>query len=853
MWYRSAVNPRRLRTAAPSRAHRLHPYRSIAARADRRPAATADAGSIRGILRRTILAALALSLTALQAHAAAFLFADGAEPDLITHPHGYTGIRQHLEISVCIAPGSAHAAEMVAPLQNVVATLNALDPTVGNLLFGNDNNIPNNFIDFESVALHEIGHCIGLAHPNAGTESGLHPNDRIYARAAPGPNGVFDLNPGPDGVRGSRDDVRGDDVGLLWFRRADNDPFVIGPTVDHTAYARDTSDLPPGSTFAETGSRLVSGLHGLPLSEAVMHQLTYIDEAQRTLAADDVAGLRLAMSGLDRTQGTTDDYTFSLTFGGESSDCDVVVAFSSTQTGFAQCNVWASDIEADAVRVTAASAWFHPGFNWFFNSAAPAAPTATPPPTSTQTSTPTQTPTITHTSTPTITPTPTPTSTPTETPTVTPTATQTPTITPTRTPTNTATVTRTPTQTSTATPTSTPTSTPSTTLTGTPTQTATPSDTSTSTPTPTETPTPTYTDTPTVTPTETGTATPSETATPAPTATHTSTPLPVIREGRILHFSSGAPVPSVLLQSTIASAATDATGGYAVWAAADATLVLVPERAEAAPEALSVLDAARMLEAAVGLVPLDPATILACDVSGNGDVTSFDAVLLLQHLLDAATYPFPVVAACGSPWAFLPTVVLQPSQSADVPHLGSGSCIPGMIASDPPLAASEGQDFAAVPIGDCDGSWNGDSAPTEESAQAFVDAYVAGGPATFEGDALRLPIYVHADGDLQAVELDLAYDASKLTLAEVRSGHLSPTSILTATAPHDGFVRLALVDGRQIPTDANPLIVLHFDSSADELRTSSVRIERARLNAIHVKTADQAPRVAPPERPPPLM
>lgn len=798
------------------------------------------------MLRRAILATLALSLAALQAHAAAFLFADGVEPDLITHPHGYTGTRQHLEISVCIAPGSAHAAQMAAPLQNVVATLNALDPTIGNLFFQNDNNIPNNFIDFESVALHEIGHCIGLAHPNAATESGLHPNDRTYARAAPGPNGVFDLHPGPDGVRGSRDDLRGDDINLLWFRRTDNNPFLLGPTIDHTAYARDAAHLPPGSTFAETGSRLVSGLLGLPLSEAVMQQLTYIDEAQRTLTADDVAGLRLAMSGLDRTQGTSDDYTFSLVFGGESSDCDVVAAFSSTQTGFAQCNVWASDIAPDAVRITAANAWFHPGFNWFFNPAAPAAPTATAPPTSTQTSTPTQTPTVTHTGTPTSTPTQTPTATVTATPTVTPTSTQTPTITPTRTPTNTSTVTRTPTQTSTVTPTSTPTTTPSTTPTSSPTQTWTPSATPTSTPTPTETPTATNTETPTVTPTETDTPTPTETSTPVPTATNTPTPLPVIREGRILHFQSGAPVPSVLVQSTIDSSATDETGTYAVLAAADATLLLAPERTEAAPEALSVLDAARMLEAAVGLVPLDPATTLACDVSGNGEVTSFDAVLLLQHLLDDAIYPLPVVAACGSPWAFLPMVTLQPSQAADVPYLGSGSCLPGMIASDPPLATLAGQDFAAVPIGDCDGSWDGSSDPIEASAQFPGTAHVAGGPATLETSALRLPIYVHAGRSLRTVELDLTYDATKLSLAAIQTSHVGPTAILTTAAPRAGFVRLALVDGREIRTDADPLIVLHFDSSDGELPSAGVRIEHARLNAMRVATTEsEAPLVAP--------
>ena len=178
-----------------------------------------------------VLVGLAIAvLTVGAAWAGAYLFAGEANgPDLITHPQGYTGSETSLSVEVCIDPASlvpagASINDLEIPVKNNIDVWNRLRPGLGNTLLDTANNIPAGLPDFESVSLHEIGHCIGLAHVNAASESGLPLADQNYTKATDGANNVFDINSGTDGVRGTSDDIRGDDANLHWFRIDTNDP-----------------------------------------------------------------------------------------------------------------------------------------------------------------------------------------------------------------------------------------------------------------------------------------------------------------------------------------------------------------------------------------------------------------------------------------------------------------------------------------------------------------------------------------------------------------------------------------------------------------------------------------------------
>ena len=328
------------------------------------------------VLVVTVIGVLALG----PSWAGPFTFAGEANGlDLICHPQGYTGTETLLTIEVCIDPASlvpsgATLNDLVAPVQNSIATWNQLQPTLGNVLLSGANNIPAGQIDFESVALHELGHCIGLAHVNAASESGLAGNDQNYTKATDGPNDAFDINPGPDGVIGSRDDIRGDDGNLHWFRIDTNDPgqLPLPSPIDASTYDHDLSSLPMGHDFTASLDRTVAATLGYPNTEAVMQQGTFSDEAQRTLTADGVATVLLAASGADETAGSADDYVINLVDGGISNaaSCDLTVRFTS-MSGLAHCIVAGSFISSPPgtthARIASPLTEFGVGFNWFFN------------------------------------------------------------------------------------------------------------------------------------------------------------------------------------------------------------------------------------------------------------------------------------------------------------------------------------------------------------------------------------------------------------------------------------------------------------------------------------------------------
>jgi len=278
---------------------------------------------------RTVVPVLTMLLLATawapSLYSGAFRFSDSMGVDVVTHPRGYTGMGGILPVSIGIDPTSTHADAMVQPVLNIVDTINALVPSTGNLL--SDAGVPGDSYDFESVALHEVLHSLGLAHPNAGKESGLEGAERNYTRATKGTNGWFDLNAGRDGVIGSGDDQRGDDVNLHWFRQSNNNPFTMAAIVDSTTYSRDAANLPAGHAFATNGDRTIGNLLGVVSTEAVMRQGAARGEAQRSLAHDDVATLRYAMSGLDELEGNQDDYTIELTYAGRTTSADIVLDF----------------------------------------------------------------------------------------------------------------------------------------------------------------------------------------------------------------------------------------------------------------------------------------------------------------------------------------------------------------------------------------------------------------------------------------------------------------------------------------------------------------------------------------------
>ena len=279
-----------------------------------------------------------------------------------------------------------------------------------------------------------------------------------------------------------------------------------------------------------------------------------------------------------------------------------------------------------------------------------------------------------------------PTGTPSATRTGSATATRTGTVTPTRT--NTSTLM--PTNSATATSTSTRTVTRSTTPTST--RSASPTSTRASTP---------------ATATPTRTMPPSLTLTTTPTSVPTSTSTPKNSlGGRIRHYGNGLPVSGVTVDvsgPSHTSAQTDSTGLYGVTGIPSGNWTLTPGNLGVPGDRGSASDAMCVLEAVVGRRLLSAGQHVAADVDGDGLVTVLDAVLILQHA--AGRLPrFPVAQQCGSDWAFLPLPTAGNGALDTSPAITTNSCQPGTI-TQPLVNVASGDDFAAVPFGDCTGSW----------------------------------------------------------------------------------------------------------------------------------------------------
>lgn len=317
------------------------------------------------------LAMAAVACFVSTAQAGTFMFAESnSNPDLITHPVGYTGSGGTLSISVCIATSSESQSELEIPVQNVIGTWNAFQPTKTNVTRF-DSELALSEYDVESVLLHEVGHCIGLAHPNLGNESGLPDQDDFdYAKTLLGVNGSYDIASGGDGIRGSRDDQRGDDINMNWFRIGSNDPFLYESEIDLDTYSNDIADLPASHDFVEIAAYDVSQLRGEGSGEGVMNQATFNQETQRALHNEDATTFRIGMSGADENQGTGDDYDIELVYGGIADGCDITIEM--TGSGFGVCNIsgTTAGLPSNHVRITTGTVTLGStaAVNWYFNS-----------------------------------------------------------------------------------------------------------------------------------------------------------------------------------------------------------------------------------------------------------------------------------------------------------------------------------------------------------------------------------------------------------------------------------------------------------------------------------------------------
>ncbi len=247
----------------------------------------------------------------------------------MVHPKGYEPGVTNLTLRVCIDDTLpvAERLQIQAPVERAITTWNGLTPEVGTCApcpFAADP-APGGPWDFETVVLHELGHCaLGLAHVDY-----VHPLGFLtrYTTSTRDTEPVNTSQPGPDGERGSRDDIRPQGTAqnpanqnLHWFKKADNNPSSIATMVDATTYSRALTDLPMGDSYAASANReVMERLLGIPDTRALMYSTLRAGERNRGLTFDDVATVLYATSGVNELESlTADNYVYVLQYEGSS-------------------------------------------------------------------------------------------------------------------------------------------------------------------------------------------------------------------------------------------------------------------------------------------------------------------------------------------------------------------------------------------------------------------------------------------------------------------------------------------------------------------------------------------------------
>lgn len=324
------------------------------------------------------LLTLGVHLFCADANAGAYIVANETDLDIRSHARNVSGLGGEQEpIRVCIdvEVNAGLAIQAEPAVLNVIDTFNRLRSLARHTVAsGADADLPASQYDFESTLLHEMLHAHGVAHPNHADEAGLAGDAYYGTKSADGPNNAWNQNAGADGIHGSADDVRGDDVNLHWFQRNVNNPGVLPDVIDETTMARTSNQLPAGHLFAANGNRGVLAGLGYADAEAAAVQGARAGEAQRHLQHDDVATLRLARAGLDGIAGTADDYRTKLVYVGRHSNpqgeaCQIPVRFDNS-TAFASTSIGSFRITPNHWGIMSVRMRFNAAVNWFMSAGA---------------------------------------------------------------------------------------------------------------------------------------------------------------------------------------------------------------------------------------------------------------------------------------------------------------------------------------------------------------------------------------------------------------------------------------------------------------------------------------------------
>jgi DNA-binding beta-propeller fold protein YncE len=290
------------------------------------------------------------------------------------------------------------------------------------------------------------------------------------------------------------------------------------------------------------------------------------------------------------------------------------------------------------------------------------------------------------------------------------------------------------------------------------------------------------------------------------------------------------------------------------------TYRVTPSKAADFEGAIDPFDAALNARHVVGLITLTANQSLAADVTGNGTLTSFDSAHIAQFSVGTITQ-FPVAAANGSDWTFVPAPQAEPNQSVTIPVPAAAQ--PGRIDYSPIIESAENQDFHAILYGDVSGNWSGvcgaPALPHDSLAGSSGDPATKGGAAgrgkqrqgavaslpflrAAPGEVIRVPVRVEGAAEAIAFLFDLRYDPAVLQLLGTERGGKAAAFQVETNTGQAGRARLALFSASNLGGDGE-IVVLRFRVVGSPRSRTSLTLVTSRVNEGRIPVAVREGRV----------
>ena len=269
---------------------------------------------------------------------------------------------------------------------------------------------------------------------------------------------------------------------------------------------------------------------------------------------------------------------------------------------------------------------------------------------------------------------------------------------------------------------------------------------------------------------------------------------------------------------------TDVSGTFNLTALPNDSWQIQPQKFGGIGSAVSVLDAVYVLQAVVGQRTLTGAQTIACDVSGNGALSAFDAALILQYQVGLIT-SFPVAQACGSDWAFMPEPMPAMYQQVMQPVIATGSCQGGAIAFQPLVGDVNSQNFHAAVFGDCNGSWQPSGTGAAVSSGGPSSAVQLGQLRRHSRSGLfAAPLSVQGH-NVHGIDLDVHYDPTHLTPRGFRRVGGARHALVAANARRPGDLAISLASIE--PLESGAVLLLQFEAHDARSARSALHIMHA--------------------------